>query len=67
MWVLTGDKVSTAVNIGKAAGLLDKNTKCEEMRSVDKKDIKTSFNNIKEHLTTKYEKDDNETKIGLVV
>lgn len=24
VWVLTGDKVATAINIGKAAGLIDK-------------------------------------------
>ena len=36
VWVLTGDKVSTAINIGKAAGLIDKNKKYVEMRSVNK-------------------------------
>lgn len=27
VWVLTGDKVNTALNIGKSAGLIDANTR----------------------------------------
>jgi magnesium-transporting ATPase (P-type) len=29
VWVLTGDKVTTAINIGKSAGLIDGNTQYE--------------------------------------
>ena len=43
VWVLTGDKIETAVNIGFSAGLLDNDMKRFEIQEVDEESLKESI------------------------
>lgn len=63
VWVLTGDKVNTAVNIGKSAGLIDAFTRyvtCDTGESIDKKLIEV------EKLLENRDKEKHDIKVGLV-
>ena len=40
VWVLTGDKVATAINIGKSAGLIDQNTDYEIAEDAEEDKLK---------------------------
>ncbi|CAG8455671.1 8932_t:CDS:2 [Paraglomus occultum] len=46
VWVLTGDKLETAINIGFAAQLLTKDMKLWTLRTANKKDVISRFNEI---------------------
>jgi magnesium-transporting ATPase (P-type) len=48
VWVLTGDKVNTAVNIGKSAGLIDAST--EYVTCDAGEDIEQKLNEVQELL-----------------
>jgi len=47
VWVLTGDKIETAVNIGYSAGLLDDAMEKFEIQEVNKDELNSS---LKENL-----------------
>lgn len=53
VWVLTGDKVDTAINIGVSAGLLDSSMDQHIIESVDKyelrDDVEKTLQNIQKH------------------
>lgn len=40
VWVLTGDKVDTAINIGVSAGLLDSTMDIHTIETIKKEDLK---------------------------
>jgi P-type E1-E2 ATPase len=40
VWVLTGDKVDTAINIGVSAGLLDSTMDIHIIEAIKKSDLK---------------------------
>lgn len=70
VWVLTGDKVTTAINIGKAAGLIDKKTHYETVQDVDDDVFQTQFEEITRRLKEKLDERDNgepSNKVGLVI
>ena len=50
VWVLTGDKVETAINIGFSAGLLDSNMELHVIEQVDEEGIKENIKNIQDTL-----------------
>ena len=52
VWVLTGDKVETAVNIGFSAGLLNNEMKQHLIDSVDIEGIKDQMKTAKESIST---------------
>ena len=43
VWVLTGDKIETAVNIGHSAGLLDEKMDKMEIQEVEKDELKETL------------------------
>lgn len=45
VWVLTGDKIETAINIGFSAGLLDNDTKMDQY-IVDETDTKELYERL---------------------
>ncbi|OMJ67067.1 hypothetical protein SteCoe_35873 [Stentor coeruleus] len=45
VWVLTGDKIETAINIGYSCGLLSENMTLLEVSSIHKKDIMNEIEN----------------------
>lgn len=51
VWVLTGDKIGTAINIGFAAGLLEKDIKQHQVDKIDKATIKTQLAKVKEDIS----------------
>ena len=55
VWVLTGDKVETAINIGYSAGLLDHNMELHIMQEgdLDKDNIVKKFEEILDQLEGK--------------
>ena len=66
VWVLTGDKVATAINIGKSAGLIDGKTAYVVAEDVDKNKLKDVLDDLEELCKlrgTKGAKD----KVGLVI
>lgn len=63
LWVLTGDKVETAKNIGFSCNLLSKNMIIYDLLSVSIEEIEEQLARIEEHLfNTKTYK-----KVGIVV
>ena len=46
VWVLTGDKVDTAINIGVSAGLLDSSMDQYIIQTVEKSELKTEVEDI---------------------
>ncbi len=52
VWVLTGDKMGTAINIGYSCGLLDQKTAVVEFGETDYKDIKEKLKIMRIQLFT---------------
>lgn len=50
IWVLTGDKVETAINIGYSAGLLDKDMDTMKIEGTDTEDIKDCLRDISDEM-----------------
>lgn len=64
VWVLTGDKVETAVEIGVATGLIDDDMKKHYITELSVENLRDQLINIKEQV--KFDKNSNE-KIGIIV
>lgn len=75
VWVLTGDKVATAINIGKAAGLIDKNTHYRKINANENfHQFCVEYEKVMDDLEEQLEKRDSSTetgnrkkKVGLVI
>ena len=50
VWVLTGDKVETAINIGYSAGLLTNEMTQFVIKSVDKREINAKLTEIQQQI-----------------
>lgn len=53
VWVLTGDKIETATNIGFSAGLLDSSMAMYPIEDIDEQDLIKNIGNINVQLTSK--------------
>jgi magnesium-transporting ATPase (P-type) len=60
VWVLTGDKVDTAINIGISAGLIDGNTEYKTIKKADKTLIESTLDEVARMCTV-------HKKVGLVI
>lgn len=56
VWVLTGDKVETAMTIGVAAGLLDASMKQYPILAADEAGLKEALSTIKQDIQETYAK-----------
>lgn len=50
LWVLTGDKVETAMNIGFSVGILDRQMQIHQITMADTVEIKAMFDEQEERL-----------------
>ena len=50
VWVLTGDKVATAINIGKSAGLIDGETEYQTLKDLKIRDENATEDEIKDSV-----------------
>jgi magnesium-transporting ATPase (P-type) len=53
VWVLTGDKIETATNIGFSAGLLDSNMALHSIEEVNETELHIKIGNINVELDSK--------------
>ena len=51
VWVLTGDKMGTAINIGMAAGLLDQGMKQHKIQATEKAEIEAVLTKMKQDIS----------------
>ena len=66
VWVLTGDKVETAMTIGVAAGLLDASMLQHPIVSADEAGLRRALERIKKDIADKHTKDPS-TKQAIIV
>ena len=52
IWVLTGDKIETAINVGYSSGLIDGGISQFIISAMDENELATQMREIKETLTT---------------
>lgn len=67
VWVLTGDKVETAINIGYSAGLLDPTIRQFKIKSSVSQALKDDLETVVKQLSKSLKEEPSEIKLALII